>query len=127
MTFPYPISPDVRALNPGLVAPENTQPASKYRNVKTEAAGLRFQSGHEAAVISGLILAEKQGKVFGLRLQVRFPLPGGVTYVADAVFSEVVGGKLTVIVLDAKGVRTEGYKIKRRQFRELYGLEITEV
>jgi hypothetical protein len=79
------MSADVLALNPELRQASGTgNSASKYHNAKAEAHGMTFASGHEAAVISGLILAEQQHKIFGLRLQVRFPLQGGVVYVADA-------------------------------------------
>ncbi len=126
MTLPF--SDDVRRLNPGLqeIIGAKTVPASKYFNAKAEAKGMTFSSGHEAAVISGLILAEQQKKIFGLRLQVGFPLPGNTVYRADAIFLDE---QLKVHIVDAKAFDvktgkyrlTEAFKIKRRQFEEKYG------
>lgn len=113
--------------NPELVAALKTGNPAKYHNVKTDSAGMTFASGHEAVRIGELILAEQHHEVFGLRLQVRFPLPGAGTYVADAVYSEIQDGKLSVVVEDAKGVRTELYRRSAKQFKARYGIEIREV
>lgn len=133
----YYFSEDVKALNRealaklGLNLVQGGKP-SKYHNAPAEAAGMTFQSGHEAAGVAGLILAEKQGEIFGLRLQVRFPLPGHNEYRADAVYvaNESVGrwGKmLTVHVVDFKGYKTEAYRIKKKLFVETYGQDIEEL
>ena len=53
-------SDDVLKLNPELAKLAESKPASKYHNVRTEAKGLRFQSGHEAAEMGKLIIAEKR-------------------------------------------------------------------
>ncbi len=121
-------SEDVYDLNKEqLEAIGEAKPASKYHNAQTEAAGMTFQSGHEAAGVAGLLLAEKQGHIFGLRLQVRFPLAGKVVYVADAVYLEKVGGVLYPRVVDFKGFKTQAYKIKRKLFKERYGQDIEEL
>ena len=112
------VSPDVLRLNPGLAKEVSTVPASKYHNVRAEAKGLRFQSGHEAAEVSKLILLDERHQgVFGLRLQVKFPLQGGNSYTADAVYLD---DKLHAHVVDAKGVRTKEYRIKKKLFEERY-------
>lgn len=118
-------------LSRGDRAPRNdaratTARPAKYHNARTEAKGLVFQSGHEAAVIRGFILAEEQHKIGGLRLQVRFLLPGGVVYVADATYFDMVLG-LTFHVIDAKGYRTREYRNKAKQFKAIYGREIEEL
>ena len=109
---------------------EKPKRASKWHNVRTEMAGMTFQSGHEAAVIGNLMTAEEhRAGVFGLRLQVRFPLPGGKFYDADATYLDE---HLKSHVIDAKGwnqktqkyILTAEFRSKRRQFRELYGQEI---
>lgn len=123
-------SKDVLDLNPQLrdrlKTVDNTVSPSKYGNARTEANGMIFDSGHEAAGVSQLILREKAGDIFALRLQVRFPLPGKTTYIADAVYSELQDGKLVTRVVDFKGFRTKEYRIKRRLFKEKYGMEIME-
>jgi len=118
-------SKEILDLNPELKVANI--PASKYKNVRAEAAGLTFQSGHEATEISKLILAEECKAIFGLRLQVRFPLLGGVVYVADATYLELRDGKLVPVVVDAKGVKTPAYRNKKKQFKATYGIEITEI
>jgi hypothetical protein len=123
---PLRVSEDVLRMNPGLQEELATVPASKYRNARAEAKGMRFQSGKEAAGVAGLILLEEQHRIFALRLQVRFPLPGGNVYVADAVYADApVGGQLQVVVKDFKGFETEGFKIKKRLFEETYGIHIS--
>ncbi len=111
-------SDDVLKLNPELAEKVGKVPsASKYKNAQTEASGMTFQSGREAAGVQILILLEKQHKIFALRLQVRFSLPGGIFYVADAVYLD---NKLDVHILDFKGVKTDVFTIKRKLFEEQY-------
>lgn len=129
MPLPFSVSSDVLALNPQL-REENDRPTvspSKYKNVRAEAKGMTFQSGHEAAVVSNLIMLEERKQIFALRLQVRFPLAGETVYVADACYCELRDGVLSVVVADAKGMKTKEYKIKRKLFRERYGVNILEV
>ncbi|MDD5510636.1 MAG: DUF1064 domain-containing protein [Dehalococcoidales bacterium] len=121
----YWLSQDTVDRNPQLKDIVPAVPASKYHNVKTEAKGMVFQSGHEAAGVAGLIMAEQHKKIFGLRLQVRFPLPGGNMYVADAVYCELVSGKMELVVMDFKGAETPVFKVKRRAFEHHYGIKIT--
>jgi len=113
-------SEDFYKLNPGLAAMK-TEPASKYHNVRAEAKGLRFQSGREAAGVSKLILLEEAKEIFALRLQVKFPLPGKTSYIADAVYLD---DKLQAHIVDIKGFATKEFKIKARLFRERYDREI---
>ena len=115
------VSEDVLKLNPELAKELATVSASKYHNVRTEAKGLRFQSGHEAAEISKLILLDERHLIFSLRLQVKFPLQGGNSYTADAVYLD---DNLNVHVVDCKGFATKEFKIKKKLFRERYGREI---
>ena len=117
------ISPDVLALNPQLaeVLDESNKPASKYGNIRTIFRGLRFASGKEAKDMADLILQDEHHVIFGLRLQVRFPLQGNNSYVADAVYFDE---ELKVHVVDSKGVRTKEFNIKAKLFAERYGQEI---
>ncbi len=116
-----PFSDDVLKLNPQLAGELKTVPASKYHNARAESKGLRFQSGHEATEISKLILLDEKHLVFALRLQVKFPLAGGNSYIADAVYLDE---NLDVHVVDAKGMLTPEFKIKSKLFKEKYGQEI---
>jgi len=116
-------SEDVLALNPELATTLITQPASKYKNVRAESKGLRFQSGHEAAEISKLILLDEKHLIYGLRLQVKFPLQGGNSWTADAVYLD---SKLQVHVVDVKpdNYQTKEFRIKAKLFKEKYNKEI---
>ena len=116
-----PYSKDVLKLNPTLAGELVTQPASKYKNIRAEAKGLRFQSGHEAVKIGELIIADEKHLIFGLRLQVIFPLQGGNKYIADAVYLDE---KLEPHIIDCKGYQTPEFKIKSKLFEEMYGREI---
>jgi len=113
----YPISDDVKRLNLGLAKELATVPASKYKNVRTEAKGLRFQSGKEATEVGKLILLDERHLIYGLRLQVKFLLQGGNSYTADAVYLD---DKLKVHVVDAKGVSTKEYRNKKKLFEQRY-------
>jgi hypothetical protein len=127
------LSADCQRLNAGVLPGKvegKTKPPSKWHNVRTELRGMTFDSGHEAGVVNGLMLAEEQkAGVFGLRLQVRFPLDDGTVYEADAVYTD---DKLVSHVVDAKGwdeklqkhITTPEFKRKARLFREKYGKEI---
>ena len=107
---------------------------NKYGAKKVELDGIRFDSKKEARVYSELKLLERAGKICDLRLQVPFDLLpaqkiGGkvverkVTYKADFVYHE---NGLQVVV-DAKGVRTKEYIIKRKLMLYLFGIRIKEV
>lgn len=110
-------------------------PASKYHNARTEYSGMTFQSGREARRAAELVLLEQHRKIFGLRFQVRFPLPGGIVYVADATYLEVVDGHLVGVVEDTKGwdekkkkfMVTDSFRMKSKMFFETYGIRIREV
>jgi hypothetical protein len=122
----YNFSPDVIKLNPQLSGQTVAVSPSKYHNARTEAAGMQFASGKEAGGVANLIMLEEQKLIFALRLQVRFPLAGGIVYVADAVFCQLVDGILSTRVVDFKGFKTKEYKLKRRLFKERYGMDIAE-
>jgi len=117
-----PFSEDVIKLNPELAKIAKPVPASKYHNVRAEAKGMSFQSGHEAVEVGKLItMEEHKAGVYGLRLQVRFPLPGNTVYVADAVYLDDV---LEPHIVDCKGFQTKEFKLKAKLFKERYGREI---
>jgi hypothetical protein len=127
MTNPFThASEDFLKLNPDLRGEVATKLASKYHNARTEAAGMQFASGKEAGGVANLIMLEEQKLIFALRLQVRFPLAGGIVYVADAVFCQLVDGILSTRVVDFKGFPTKEYKLKRKLFREKYCQDIEE-
>ena len=111
----------------GTPAKPAEEKRSKYGNRRTEYAGRRFDSIHEAEVYKELELRVRAGELRGVICQQTFLLPGGVKYVADFVTLNPDG---TYSVMDAKSEATrmdKVYRIKRRQMRECLGIEIIEI
>ena len=103
---------------------------SKYRNKPIVVDGIRFASKREAKRWGELKLLEKAKEITELERQTRWALctEDGVRvghYVAD--FTYLQGHDRRVVVEDAKGVRTELYKWKKKHFEAQYGIPITEV
>lgn len=104
---------------------------NKYHASKTEIDGIRFDSRKEAARYSELKLLERAGEIRDLQLQVPFELipkqegERACTYVADFVYHMTDTGKM--VVEDAKGMRTDVYKIKRKLMLWRHGIRIREV
>lgn len=92
---------------------------SKYHAKRTNG----HASKHEDDVAAELHMRELAETVTVME-QVPFKLSGGVKYVADFVLL-LPNGRYEV--LDAKGVLTEVYRIKKKQLKEIWGNDITEV
>ena len=107
---------------------------SKYHNRKTVVDGITFDSKHEAERYKELQLLLRAKEIFNLRLQVPYELMptikvNGVTfrsikYVADFVYEDKNG---ETIVEDAKGMRTDVYKMKRKLMAYVHKTIIKEV
>jgi hypothetical protein len=110
------------------------KPRSKYRNVRVEVDGLKFDSKAEAARWQQLRLLEKAGKVRELHRQVRYPLhaDSGLSvsgrpnivghYVAD--FDYYDADKASIVTEDVKGMITDLSKWKLKHFAAQYGREV---
>lgn len=115
---------------------------NKYRNKKTTLDGIEFDSKKEAQRYAELKLLERAGKISGLELQVPFVLiptqreyvPEGskkrgriiereCKYIADFAYFE--DGFL--VVEDAKGCKTEVYRIKKKLMLFVHRVRIREV
>lgn len=109
-------------------APRPINPRAKFKNIRTEKDGQKFDSKWEAERFEQLKLLEAAGEIRDLRPQVPFPLLVGEeligAYVADAVYVTSDGKK---VVEDAKGCKTPLYRWKAKHFRAQYGFAITEV
>jgi len=88
------------------------------------ADGILFASKREMDRYLVLKDLREAGAVRWFIRQPSFDLPGGVRYRADFL---VVWSSGDVTVEDAKGMRTEIYKLKKRQVEALYGIEIREL
>ena len=113
---------------------EDGPSSRKYRNKPVYFDGHRFDSEHERDVYAELRLLERAGKIKDLKTQPVFeivpavrregkPIQRAITYRAD--FSYLEDGELRVV--DAKGVKTDVYKLKKKLMLALLDIEIIEV
>ena len=108
---------------------------TKYRSIESEFQGKRFASRKEARRYAELCLMERTGEIKGLQTQVPFVLipaqrdgsgkvvERAVTYRADFVYNDREG---RLVVEDAKGYKTEVYKIKRKLMLKVHGIKVLE-
>lgn len=99
----------------------------KYKNIKTVADGIVFDSQKEARRYGELRLLERAKEISGLQLQPRFPIViNGVkvcTYVADFGYVDHTGSP---IVEDVKGMKTPIYNLKKKLMKAVHGIDIRE-
>ena len=103
---------------------------SKYRNVKCEHLGQKYDSKRERDRHIDLLLLERAGQITELRRQVAYELAprvklGGrfkpaLRYVAD--FCYVEAG--AVVTEDSKGAITREFRIKQHLMATVHGIEI---
>lgn len=101
---------------------------SKYGNVKTTVGGITFHSKAEGKRYGELLLMEKAGQARAIELQPEYPcvVNGKKVCVYKADFAYERDG--LVVVEDVKGVRTEGFVLKKKLVEALYpGVKIREV
>ena len=101
------------------------QPVRKYRNIRVEVDGRKFDSKLEAKRYEELKQLGQLGQVAWFTTQVPFRLPGGIIYRAD--FLVVWGpnpGAGGVTVEDCKGARTRVSINKIKQVEEIYGFKV---
>ncbi len=106
-----------------VVVKSDTPRKSKYKNVKTEVNGVKFDSVHESKRYGILKLREKANEITALSLQVPFNL-GEKSYRADFVYFDRL--KMQWVVEDAKGTKTSEYIHKRKLMKKIYNIEILE-
>lgn len=115
-----------RAAWTALVTGEPQKKPPKYNN---ERAG-EFDSKKEAAEAAKLYALERCGQIRNLEFQVPLVLVEGrdgvrsVTWIADFRYEDLDG---TVHWMDAKGMKTQVYKIKKRLAYLLCGVIIEEM
>lgn len=126
----------------GNLTPAEQTKSGKYRNVKTEANGIKFDSKKEAKRYLELLARQDAGEIDDLRLQVNFTLQEGYTkpdgervraivYKADFTYKkrDENGGYTLYIVEDVKSkvTKTRTYEIKKKLMREKFRIEVQEV
>lgn len=115
----------------GLVSPASLDPKPrKYHNEPTEADGITFDSGREAARYVALRRDEERGRIRNLKLQYVFPIViDGVRicdYEADFHYEEFRNGRWHLVVEDAKGKQTDVYRIKKKLMKAVHGIDVKE-
>lgn len=109
-----------------------TRRYSKYHNTRTEYNGRVFASKHEAHWAGQLDLMRfaknPKDKVTGVEYQFRMPLMVNGQKIADY-FADfrVTFADGRVEIWDAKGMRTDVYKLKKKLVKAIHGCEIVEV
>lgn len=109
---------------------------NKYGNKKVTAGGEKFDSQREHQRWVVLKLMERAGKIKDLRRQVKYVLVPSqhdasgkllereCSYVADFVYYDFALRR--EVVEDAKGMKTDVYKIKKKLMLYLHGIQIKE-
>ena len=112
---------------------------TKYGNRKVVIDGISFDSQREANRWCELLLLLRAGAIRNLRRQVGFELipaqridgklvERAVKYVADFTYEQRnKDGTWEKVVEDAKGCRTEVYRIKKKLMLYVHGIRIVEV
>ena len=111
---------------------------SKYHNRVLNTPDGRFDSVHEYSRWQELKLMQKAGEIYDLQRQVPFvliptqkdELTGKVIereckYIADFTYRSCKTGR--IVVEDAKGAKTEVYKLKKKIMLYRHGIRIKEV
>lgn len=112
----------------------NSIKQNKYHNKKVIQDDMVFDSQKENTRYNALKWLLKANEIRDLELQKEFILQEpfelngkkyrAIKYVADFVYKDKDGN---IIVEDAKGYRTEIYKLKKKMMAYKYGIEIKEV
>ena len=111
---------------------------SKYKNIKCEANGFKFDSKKEMAYYKALELRAFAGEISNLRLQVKYELTPKLikdngkpeqpsSYIADFVYFDNLLDK--EIVADVKGSpkNTPEFILKRKQMLNIYSITVKEI
>tara|TARA_R100000278_G_scaffold97803_1_gene74828 strand:+ start:1823 stop:2182 length:360 start_codon:yes stop_codon:yes gene_type:complete len=108
---------------------------SKFRNVRVEVDGYKFDSKAEAAhYLYTLKPLLESGEIINLKVHPRYPIEVNrtkiCTYIADFQYTRVnvQPPEGEIVVEDVKGYRTEIYKLKKKLVEATYiGMKISEI
>lgn len=93
----------------------------KFKAKACEYNGIKFPSLLERDAYMVIERLKKAGRIVMFLRQVPFHLPGEVTYRVDF---QVFWDDGTVSFIDAKGVETKEFILKKKQVEDLYPVEI---
>ncbi len=108
---------------------------SKYNAVKTEVDGITFDSKKEATYWAKIRLLKKSGEVVSIYPQPEFILQEGYVKNGKKIRPIIYRADFLVVykdgheeLIDCKGVKTKGYRLKKKLFHYKYpNLTIIEV
>lgn len=104
---------------------------NKFRAVKTELDGHRFDSKAEAKRYSHLKLLERIGEISELELQPQYDFViNGMkvcSYLADFRYRMVASGDVIVEDVKSAPTRTPEYRIKNKLMKAVHGIDVVEV
>jgi hypothetical protein len=103
-----------------------SEPNSKWHNVRTTLDGITFASKHEAERYAELKIERRAGEITDLELQKRFSRDVNGVHICDYVADFAYKRNGEEIVEDAKGKATELYRIKKALMLAVLGIEIVE-
>lgn len=118
---------EARQSRPASSKNESYARPRKYRNQRVTVDGKTFDSKHEAEAYAHLMLRHRAGELRVVMRQVPFDLPGNIRYIADFCTLDAEG---RFEVIDAKSPitrRDRTYINKRKQMKDVWGLDILEV
>jgi len=104
---------------------------NKYRAIKTEVDGIKFDSRKEAARYSELKLLQQAGAICQLETQKRFYLrvkdQKVCDYICDFFYYDKEKEEWIIEDVKSTATRTPVYRLKKKLMRAILGIEITEV
>lgn len=114
--------------------PKEIKAANKYRNKPQQVGKEKYRSKKEMIRHQELMLLERAKQILHLQREVPYVLAPGcviqgrkrpeMRYYADFIYLDNDTGK--TIIEDAKGMRTEGYRLKRHLMKTVHGIDILE-
>ena len=123
----YEARTGIKVKDPGAPSPPEKLKRAKYGNRRTEYGGRMYDSAHEADIARQMDFRLRAGDIRGWIPQVEFALPGGVKYRADFVVLRN-DGRYDVVDTKSDATRKDKvYRLKKRQMKEVLGIEIVEV
>ena len=104
---------------------EPEQPRRKFRNIKTEYDGQKFDSRKEANRYAELRLMERAGAIYDEETGETVERPA--KYIADFVYRDAFTHKLIVEDVKSKATKTPEYILKRKLMYYRFGIRVVEV
>lgn len=126
-----PVNPEKPRQNQNVqAAGGKKRKASKYKNIKVESGGKKFDSKKEFARYNQLLYREKAGEITELETQVKYDLIVNkckiAKYVCDFRYKE--NGQVIVEDVKSPVTRTKrDYRIRYKLMKALHGIEIKEI